>query len=126
MASTSAKRLAHQQSANQVVRTAMRRLAKKATDTLEGLYLDADDPKRNPDADKNWSDCSMKTRAALILAKEAAAEVQSEGARPLALVFVSQRVDSATDWEAMASKVDQDERARTSIDAEVVDETKTG
>jgi hypothetical protein len=105
----------------QLVRDVLAKVTEKAARTLDGLYLDKDDPGYNPDAEKNWADCSMKTRAALVLVKQAQERGDGPATGLLGIVFVPARAASATEWEAMAKKVDEDERNKAAIDAEVIE-----
>lgn len=98
-----------------VVKEIMDRVQNHAAKALEGLYKAPGDKDYNPDADKTWAECSMRTRAALILAKSAQDQNTGDG-KPLGIVFLSLRAKSAKEWEAKAREVDEDERV---IDVEV-------
>jgi hypothetical protein len=90
------------------------RLQKHALKTLAGLYLPQGDPERNPDADRTWSECTMKTRAALVMAKDMGLTGDPDAAekRVLGVVVLQARVDSIPTWEAEAKRVDQEERKK--------------
>lgn len=100
-----------------VVKEVLARVAEKAAKTLEGLYLKPDDPDFNPDADKTWAECSMRTRAALVIAKGAQEHGLSDG-KVLGIVFLQGRARSQSEWEAEAKRVDIEERQ--AIEAKVV------
>ena len=103
-------------------RAVIQRVQEKAAETLEALYLPSDDPKRNPDADRNWADCSMKTRAALVLCKDATREPGDGDGKVFGVIFMQDRVDDPRKWEAEARKVDEEERRKNAIDVKVTDE----
>lgn len=92
-----------------VVKEVMDRVQTHAAKTLEGLYKKPGDPEYNDDADKTWAECSMRTRAALILAKSAQDQGGGDG-KPLGIVFLSLRANSSKEWEAKAREVDANER----------------
>ena len=86
----------------------MDRVQKHAAKAILGLYKKPSDKDYNPDADKTWAECSMRTRAALILAKSAQDQGTGDG-KPLGIVFLSLRAKNAKEWEAKACEVDANE-----------------
>lgn len=76
---------------------------------VRGLFLKEGEPGYNPDATGNWQDCSMRTRAALILVQGqlAAERAKQQAATPkvFGLVMMQQRVEDAGQWEQMAADV---------------------
>lgn len=109
------------------------KLQKAAMKTLAGLYEPdvledgSPNPKHNPDANRTWSECSMKTRAALVMAKDMGltSEQEMNEKRVLGVVVLQSRADSASSWEAEARKVDEEER-RKAIDAVAETVTQRG
>jgi hypothetical protein len=119
---SSEKALARREQEEELIRGALRRVAQKATKTLEGLYepptLEGGKPNPdfNPDADRTWAECTMRTRAALIIAKAAEGKNDQELGRAFGVIILTGRAASAQDWEAQAKEVDRQERERTAID----------
>lgn len=76
---------------------------------VRGLFLEPGQSGFNPDALANWQDCSMRTRAALILVQGqlAADRAKQQAATPkvFGLVMMQQRVEDAGQWEQMAAEV---------------------
>lgn len=76
---------------------------------VRGLFLDPTEPGFNPDALLNWQDCSMRTRAALILVQGqlAADRAKQQAATPkvFGMVLMQQRVEDPGQWERMAAEV---------------------
>ena len=87
-----------------------RRIDKFVADTIEGLYTGS-----NPDAERNWADCSMKTRAALHLRKQAQDKGADDSKKVIGIVILQGRSQSAAEWEAKAAQVDS---SRPAIDVE--------
>jgi hypothetical protein len=104
------------------------RLQKHAMKTLAGLYEDPKSPSYNPDADRTWQDCTMKTRAALVMAKDMGltAEKETGEGRVLGIVVLQARADSIPTWEAEARRVDEEERRKANAIDAVVDAPRGG
>ena len=124
----SEKALQRREAEEDLIRGALRRVAIKAAKTLEGLYeepwLDDKKLKPNPayndDAHRTWADCTMKTRAALIIAKTAEGKNDVELGRALGVIILTGRAPSMEEWERRAKEVDEDERRKAAIDVEAV------
>lgn len=122
--------LARREAEEELIRSTLRGVAAKAAHTLDGLYenpfLDEDrteiNPKYNPDAHRTWAECSMKTRAALIITKAVEGKSDADMGRALGVIILTGRATSVKDWEAQAREVDEESRRRGAIDvvAEVV------
>lgn len=104
---------------DQLAKDVIAKVTNKAAKVLDGLYLEPHEPGYNPDAEKTWAECSMKTRASLILVKDAQARGDGGEGRVLGLILVKERASSKEEWELMARKVDEDERNRNAIEVKV-------
>lgn len=113
--------LARRDALAEVIAEKLQGLVAKAATTLEGLYLDPEDPNYNPDAKETWSNCSMKTRAALILCKAADDKQSPDMGRSFGVIILAGRAATAADWEAHAREVDEEERRKSAIDVEAVE-----
>lgn len=119
---SSEKALARREEEEELIRGALRRVAQKATKTLEGLYEEEllpdgkPNPAYNDDAKKTWAECSMRTRASLIIARAAEGRNDQEIGHAFGVIILTGRAASASDWEAQAKEVDRQERERTAID----------
>lgn len=76
---------------------------------VRGLFLEPGQPGFNPDALANWQDCSMRTRAALILVQGqlAADRAKQQAATPkvFGMVLMQGVVADHGKWEQMAAEV---------------------
>ena len=76
---------------------------------VRGLFSKPGTLGYNPDAERNWQDCSMQTRAALILVQGqlAAERAKQQAATPkvFGMVLMTPRLDDPRQWEAMAAEV---------------------
>lgn len=94
------------------VQAIMERVQMKVARTVEGLFLNPGEPGYNDDAPKPYMECSVKTRAALQLAKSAMEKQGSGEGRVLGLVMLAGRIPSKAAWEAEARRVDEEERRK--------------
>lgn len=123
---SSERALAKREQEEELIKGALRRVATKATQTLEGLYepeLLPDgtaNPAYNPDASRTWAGCTMKTRASLIIAKAAEGKNDNDLGRAFGVIILAGRAPSAQEWEQQAREVDEAERRKAAIDVEVV------
>ncbi len=127
-----AKREARARTNELRTRQAMIRVARRAAETLERLFLPDGDPNQHPDAKETWADCSMQTRAALILAKTANENPEADLPKVFGIIIMQGRSKSATEWEAQARQVERDtkmleaERRAAAIDAHAEPKAATG
>jgi hypothetical protein len=124
--SKESRALARREDIAELVRGTIQRVQQKAADTLEGLYepeyIDGQpNPKYNPDAVNTWADCSMKTRAALVIVKSAEGKNEVEFGRQFGVIILDARAPDAQTWEADARRVDDAERKKAAIDVESTD-----
>lgn len=105
--------LAERARGDKAVAKLRRQLERKSTKVLVGLFKDPQDPDYNPDADKTWAECSMRTRAALVIHRDFLPKENQENAhRVLGVVFLQARAGSADEWEQQARAVDEAERRK--------------
>lgn len=78
---------------------------------VRGLFVDEKAPGYNPDATANWQDCSMRTRAALILTQGALAteRAKQQAATPkvFGMILMQQKIPDHAEWERMATAVSE-------------------
>lgn len=76
---------------------------------VRGLFVPQGSPGWNPDALQNWQDCSMQTRAALILVQGqlAAERAKQQAATPkvFGMVLMQSTIADPKQWEEMAAAV---------------------
>jgi hypothetical protein len=109
------------------IRECLTRVAMKCAETLEDLYRPVGDPKRHPDADKTWAECSMQTRAAIHLAKVTEQNPEKDIPAVCGLIIVSARVKSIKEWEqkALAVEAEQRRKAREAAKLSAIDAEAT-
>lgn len=82
-----------------------------AVGRVRGLFRKPGEPGYNPDAANNWQDCSMQTRAALILTQGALAaeraKQQADAPKVFGMVLMQPRLSDHGEWERMASAVSE-------------------
>ena len=100
----------------QALKACLTRVAQKAAKTIEGLYEDPGSRDYNPDAEKTWAECSMKTRASLIIHKATEGKQEADLGRAFGVIILTARASSPADWEAQAKAVDEAERKKAAID----------
>lgn len=78
---------------------------------VRGLYKEPGEEGYNPDATANWQDCSMRTRAALILTQGALAteRAKQQAATPkvFGMILMQQKIPDHGEWERMATAVSE-------------------
>ncbi len=76
---------------------------------VRGLFVEPGTQGYNPDASRNWQDCSMQTRAALILVQgQLAAERAKQQAitpKVFGMVLMQSTIQDPQKWEEMAANV---------------------
>lgn len=108
------------------LRARLTRIADKAAGCIEGLYEPASlpdgrpNPDYNPDATVTWAECSMRTRASLVIHKATEGKQEADLGRAFGLVILTARAVSAATWEQQAREVDEAERQKAAIDVEAV------
>jgi len=118
----SERSLTHAQTAVDLVQRKVGEITKKALETVEGLFVAKDSEGYNPDAERNWAECSTKTRVAAQIVRAAQDSAGTDPTpRVLGVIFLKGRSKSKEEWEAEAAEVDQEARRKV-IEAEVVDE----
>lgn len=122
---TQPKVIARMEAERQLCEAVLAKITRKALKTVEALYapeLNEDgtpNTRRNRDADKPWNECSVKTRASLLLVKGMEAKADAGDKRVFGVVVLQGRSASAKDWEAEAKAVDDEERRKGAIDVKV-------
>jgi hypothetical protein len=116
-------------------RAAMALVYRRAAECLAGLYepptiagpdgQPVPNPKYNPDAHATWAESSMKTRAALVIAKAQAENPDADIKAVFGVIIMKARATSAKDWEADAKKVEEEQR-RKAIDVLAEPKAATG
>lgn len=120
----SEKALARREEEEIALKAALTRIATKAASTIEGLYEEAmlpdgrPNPAYNADAPMTWAECSMRTRASLIIHKATEGKQEADLGRALGVIFLAARAASAASWEQQAREVDEAERCKAAIDVE--------
>jgi|SRR5882757_9875112 len=78
---------------------------------VRGLFKQPGEEGYNPDAATNWQDCSMRTRAALILTQGALAteRAKQQAATPkvFGMILMQSKVEDHGAWERMATAVSE-------------------
>ncbi len=100
-------------------------IGSKSLATVEALFA-TNPAEQNPDATLPWSECSTKTRAALLIYREVAAgqRVDQQGRVALGLVVLKSQLEEKA-WEEEAARVDDESNRRTAIEVASV-EVKRG
>ncbi len=88
---------------------------------VRGLFVEPGKQGHNPDALRNWQDCSMQTRAALILVQGqlAAERARQQAITPkvFGMVLMQSVEPDAGKWEQMAAMVSRGQAIEASIAA---------
>ncbi len=113
---TSEERDKRLQRREQRTRANMIRVYSGCAEVLRQLFLPKSDPKRHPDADKTWSECSMQVRAALVLAKTQAEHPKADVKELFGIVIMNGRSQNAVEWEKKAAEVEAQQKMKA-IDA---------
>jgi hypothetical protein len=108
--------VARMEAERELGRAIIAKVTRKAAQTIAGLYKRPGERGYNIDADLPWSECSVKTRASLLLVKGMAAEPEQGDGRLFGVIIMQGRAPSAAQWEAEARAVDEDERRKGAID----------
>lgn len=100
-----------------------------AAGKVRGLFRRPGEPGYNPDAAGNWQDCSMQTRAALILVQGslAAERARQQAATPkvFGMVLMQSTIADPAEWERMAATVSRGPAIEAvAIPAPAAEETK--
>lgn len=106
-------------------RAAMATVYRRAAECLVGLYEpefikdeagnEVPNPKWNPDAKRTWAEASMKTRAALVLAKAQAENPDADIKAVFGVIIMKARASNPKEWEAEARRVEEEQK-RKAID----------
>lgn len=74
---------------------------------VRGLFKDPADPEYNPDATSTWKECSMRTRAALVLTGNTMAGERAKSQAPVTnnfgVVWMPAQIRDAGEWERQAA-----------------------
>lgn len=112
--------LAHLRGLQDLVQKKVAEITEKALETTQGLFKQPGEEGYNPDAERNWAECSTKTRAALKITEAVQASTGADPTpRVLGVIFMNGRSRSKEEWEAEAKRVDEEARGKA-LDAEVV------
>jgi hypothetical protein len=77
---------------------------------VRGLFVPESDPRYNPDAGRNWQECTTRTRAAIILSQGVLAaeraRQQAIAPRVFGMILMQNRIEDPAEWERMAAETE--------------------